>query len=79
MQITLPPELEENLDPKQVLLDLAVGMYAASRVTLGRGASVAGMSQMDFQRELGQRKIPIHYDLDDLKVDVQAVRELSGQ
>ena len=77
MQITLPSDLEQRLDPRQVHLDLAVGMYAASRVTLGRAAAIAGVSQMDFQRELAIRKVPLHYDQADLAADLQAVRELT--
>jgi predicted HTH domain antitoxin len=78
MQITLPPGLEEQLDAQQVLLDLATGMYAGRHVTLGRGAEIAGITQIQFQRELAGRKIPLHYDREDLAIDLQAVRELSG-
>lgn len=77
MNITLPGDLEQKLDPAQVRVDLAVGMYAAKRITLGRAAEIAGLTQMQFQRELASRKVPLHYDLDDLKTDVMAVRELS--
>lgn len=79
MQITLPSDLERKLDAAEVRLDLAVGMYAASRVTLGRAAEIAGVPQMQFQRELAARKVPLHYDHADLAVDLQAVRELTKQ
>lgn len=79
MQITLPSDLEQKLDASQVRLDLAVGMYAAGRVTLGRAAEVAGVPPMQFQRELAARKVPLHYDQADLAVDLQAVRELTKQ
>jgi predicted HTH domain antitoxin len=79
MQITLPHGLEQQLDARQVLLDLAVGMYAAERVTLGRGAEIAGVLQMEFQRELARRRIPFHYDRAELATDLQAVRELAKQ
>jgi predicted HTH domain antitoxin len=78
MEVTLPADLEAKVRPEELRLDLAVGMYAARRVTLGRAAEVAGLTQLDFQRELGRRKVPLHYDLEDWAVDVQAVRELSG-
>lgn len=79
MQITLPSDLERKLDAAQVRLDLAVGMYAAGRVTLGQAAEVAGVPQMQFQRELATRKVPLHYDQADLATDVQAVRELAPE
>jgi predicted HTH domain antitoxin len=77
MQIALPEYLEACLQPQDVLLDLAVGMYASRRITLGRGAEITGLTQLEFQRELGRRRIPTHYDLDDLAVDLQAVREMT--
>lgn len=79
MQISLPPDLEQKFSANEVRLDLAVGMYAAERITLGRGAEIAGVSQLDFQRELARRRIPLHYDLADLQADVQAVREMTGR
>ena len=78
MEVTLPSDWETKVRPEDVCLDLAVGMYAARRVTLGQAAEVAGLTQLDFQRELGRRKVPLHYDLEDWAVDLQAVRELSG-
>jgi predicted HTH domain antitoxin len=41
-------------------------MYAACRVTLGRAAEIAGIPQMQFQRELATRRVPLHYDHADL-------------
>ncbi len=78
MTIELPPEVEADLRAADVRLDLALGMYASNRVTLGRAAAIAGLAQLDFQRELGRRHIPLHYDHEDLEVDLQAVRELCG-
>lgn len=78
MKIELPPEVEARLRAEDAILDLALGMYASNRVTLGRAAEIAGLTQLAFQRELGQRHIPLHYDRDDLAVDLQAVRDLCG-
>jgi predicted HTH domain antitoxin len=36
-----------------------------------RAAAIAGLHQMDFQRQLAQRKIPLHYDLEMLEEDLQ--------
>ncbi len=45
-------------------------MFIDRRVTLGRGAAVAGLSQSEFRHELGRRKIPVHYDEKDALADV---------
>lgn len=78
MTIQLPPELEARIQIENARLDLALGMYASDRVTLGRAAEIAGLTQLDFQRELGRRQIPLHYDRNDLAMDLQAVRDLCG-
>ena len=65
-----------NLTEPQALLDLAVGLFTERRVTLGRAAEVARWTQLDFQRELGRRGIPIHYDVEDLQADLQTLAAL---
>jgi predicted HTH domain antitoxin len=79
MRIDLPDHLLGELRPKELLLDLAAGMYAARHLTLGQAAELAGLSQLEMQRELGRREIPAHYDLDDLAYDLAAAAELSKQ
>jgi predicted HTH domain antitoxin len=60
-------------------LELALALYAKHELTLGQAAEMAHLSQAEFQRELGQRKIPINYTLEDLQSDLQAVRELTAK
>jgi len=77
MKLELPEHLAARLEERDVLLDLAVGMYAANHVTLGQAAEVAGVSQGELQRELGRRHIPVHYELQDLAQDLQAAAEIT--
>jgi len=64
-----------ELTPREAVVDFAVGLYSEGKVTLGRAAKVADLNQSDFLKELGKRHIPIHYSMDDLKSDIQLVRE----
>lgn len=77
MQIALPDELIQGLDltPETARIDLAIGLYAERRITLGRAAKMAGMAQADFLRKLGELRIPMHYDLLELEEDLLVVRE----
>ena len=77
MKIELPDRFAARLEQREILLDLAVGMYAAKHLTLGQAAELAGVPQALLQRELGQRQIPAHYDLDDLAHDLSAAAELA--
>ena len=65
-----------ELTESQALVDLAVGLFTERRVTLGRAAEIARQTQLDFQRELGGRGIPIHYDVEDLQADIQTLAAL---
>jgi predicted HTH domain antitoxin len=65
-----------ELTQPQALLDLAVGLFTKRRVTLGRSAAVARLSQLDFQKELSRRGIPLHYDVADLQADVATLAAL---
>jgi predicted HTH domain antitoxin len=78
MKLELPPHLTARLEERDVLLELAAGMYAADHATLGQAAELAGVSQAELQRELGRRHIPVHFDLDDLAHDLRAAAEIAG-
>lgn len=77
MTVPLPDRIESKVSPKDVRLDLAVGMYSAGRVTMGTAAEVADMSIPEFQRELGRRGIPVNYTAEDLAYDLHAAAELA--
>ena len=75
MQIAFPDKLTNGLDltPEQARIDLAIGLYAERRVTLGRAAKMAGMVQAAFLRKLGELRIPMHYDLPEFEEDLLVV------
>ncbi len=60
-------------------LHLAIGLFVTEEATLGQAAQTAGLSQADFLRELGQRRIPIHYGREELEADLEAVEALTGR
>jgi predicted HTH domain antitoxin len=77
MNLTLPESIEARLSPASTALHLAIGLFVAEEATLGQAAEVAGLSQADFLRELGRRRIPIHYGMEELSEDLQAVESLA--
>lgn len=66
-----------RLTPQSAALHLAIGLFVAHEVTLGQAAEVAGLAQADFLRELGRRRIPIHYGREDLMADLETVEALA--
>jgi len=77
MELTLPTPLAERLSRQDAALHLAIGLFVTEETTLGQAAEVAGLSQTDFLRELGRRRIPIHYGPEELAADLEAVDSLA--
>lgn len=61
---------QSKLTEKEFMLEIAVWLYNKERFTLGQGSKFAGISQYQFQQELGKRKIPVHYGIEELHEDL---------
>jgi predicted HTH domain antitoxin len=73
MQLTLPETVETTLSPRKAVLHLAIGLFVSEEATLGQAAEIAGLTQAAFLKELGARRIAIHYGLDELAEDMKVV------
>ena len=75
MTVTIPTERLGNLvvNERDALIDIAIGMFKREQVSLGRAAEIASLSSPEFLAELGRRKIPINYDLEDLRADIETL------
>ena len=69
------PEIIELLQEKELRLELALYLFQNNRVSLGKASVIAGLHPHSFQKILAERKIPIHYDVADLKEDIQTLNE----
>jgi len=70
--IRIPPgELE-----KRVRAELAVRLYQKRIVSLGQARRIAGLSKWEFLDLLAREKVPLHYTEEDLREDMEAIREL---
>jgi len=78
MNITIADDLLRGvgLSPHQAALELAIGLFTERRITLGRAAGIASVSQADFLKELGRRRIPIHYDVGDFEGDIKTIQRM---
>ncbi len=52
-------------------LEIAILLFQQEKITLGTASQFAGMNQLEFQRILGSRKIPIHYGVEDFQQDLR--------
>lgn len=79
MSIDLPNHLVAHVPHRELMLSLAIGMYATQHFTLGQAAELSGLSQGELQRELGRHLIATHYDQHDLQQDLDTVNRLLKQ
>lgn len=73
MTLTLKEEIVRSarLTETEMTLELAVALFQQDRLTLAQAASLANLPQLDFQRILGARRIPVHYEIEAMEQDVR--------
>lgn len=65
-----------GLSPEKILLELAIALFQRESITLGQASKIAGIHQMQFQKELAKRKISIHYDVEDFERDLETIKQI---
>jgi len=78
----------ENLDRSSVVrrllnkaipewkLEYALKLYQHKEISLGKAAELSSLSIWEMLEKLSQNKIPLNYDLEELKSDLEKVKEL---
>ncbi len=67
---------QTKLTEEEIKIELAVSLYARGKMTLGQASKLAGMTQLEFQKQLAQRDVPLNYDLTELKRDVETLKKM---
>ena len=65
----------ENELIKRIKISLAIRLYKASKLTIGKAAQVSGLSRFAFESYLSENKIPIsNLTLEDIMEDMTKLR-----
>ena len=69
MSLIIPDELlrAANMSAAQLQQEIALLLFQQDKLTLGQASAFAQMSQLEFQRLLASRQIPVHYDVQEFK------------
>jgi predicted HTH domain antitoxin len=59
---------------QQLLLELAISLYAQGILSFGKARELAGLSKYEFGLILGRRAVPRHYGKDELEDDLTYAR-----
>ncbi|HFA48968.1 MAG TPA: UPF0175 family protein [Bacteroidetes bacterium] len=65
-----------GLSEKDFLLEIAVSLYEKEILSLGKAANLAGIHRIAFQKALAERKVPIHFSIDDINRDLKTLESL---
>ena len=57
-------------------LEHALKLYQNKEISIGKAAELSSLSIWEFLEQLSLKKIPLNYDLEDLKIDLEKVKEL---
>ena len=78
--VQIPDELESLLAgtpeavQSRVRLDLAVNYYREGVLSLGKAAEMSGVSRLEFEHIMGERRIVRNYSAEDADRDLQWAR-----
>ena len=63
-----------GLNDAQMKSEIAIMLFQQERLTLGQASKLAGLHQIQFQKELAKRKISVHYDVAEFEKDLENVK-----
>ena len=55
---------------QEIKMLIAIALFKEEILTLGQAAALAKVPQLIFQKELGKRKIGVHYGVEELREDL---------
>lgn len=78
MSLVIPDDLlrAAKISATELQREIAVLLFQQEKLTLGQASVFAGMSQLEFQRLLGSRHIPMHYDDREFTDDLDTLHRL---
>ena len=65
-----------QLTDAELRVEIALMLFERNKLTLGKASEFAYLSQYEFQKLLGKRKIPIHYDIEELERDLENIKHI---
>ena len=75
MTIVISNEVLHNVEMSedQMLQEIAIMLFQKERFTLAQASRFAQMNQLEFQKLLANRQIPLHYDIAELREDMKSL------
>ena len=75
LDILLPLNKNENELRQDIKFALAIRLYRLQKLTIGKAAQIAGLSQLDFETMLSENEVPIsNLTIEDVMNDGQKLK-----
>lgn len=73
MTLTIPDDwfTSVSVSEQDLLLELALNLYATQKISFGKARQLAGMDWFRFRTILSERGIPAHYGVEELEQDLK--------
>lgn len=75
MTLEIPDQMVQQTgsSEQEIRLSIAIALFSDGIFTLGQAAKFAGLHQIQMQRELAQRNIPLHYGQEEYELDKRTI------
>ena len=75
MSLVIPDETLRyaGMSEAELREEIAILLFQKERLTLGQASQLAQVSQLQFQRLLADRKIPLHYGVTEFEEDIRTI------
>jgi predicted HTH domain antitoxin len=60
-----------KISPAELMIDIAVYLYDKEKLSMGQAKKLAGLTQIEFQKELSKNGVLIKYDIEDFEKDLE--------
>ncbi|NJE25877.1 UPF0175 family protein [Thermococcus sp. MV5] len=69
-------KISERDLPRMVRLYLVIELYREGKISLGKAAEIAGITRWEMMEVLSSKGVPLQYDEDDLKEDIDTLERV---
>lgn len=76
--LIIPHPILESIEfsADELKIEIATYLYQKQKLSMGKAKKLAGLTQIEFQKELAKREIYIHYDINDINTDLRNLESL---
>src|SRR5580693_5346175 len=67
-----------HMSEPELRQELALALFQQERLTLAQASRLAEMGQLAFQELLADRRIPIHYGVEEFREDLRTLRQTAA-